>query len=92
MTQKEILEDMPEKYKVCVNCAYWPKRSKWGEPTCEGRECCNWSKDFKENYFMPDKSYLRSKYGNCENCKYYNTAAVCKICSRNYDDEWELEE
>ena len=91
MTLKEILVDMPEEDKDCINCEYWPEDgSKWRELTCEGRECLNWSEDFEDNYFMPDESYLKSNYGDCENCKHYNTAAVCKICSRNCDDEWEL--
>ena len=92
MTQKEILEDIPEEDKNCINCEYWSEDgSKWTELTCEGRKCCNWSEDFEDNYFMPDESYLKSNYGDCENCKHYNTAAVCKICSRNCDDEWELD-
>lgn len=91
MTQKEILEDMPEEDKVCINCAYWPDRSKWAELTCEGRECLNWNNDYEKNYFKPDESYLKSEYGDCTNCKHFENEVACENCSRNYDELWELE-
>jgi len=91
MTQKEILKDMPEEDKFCINCKYWPTRSKWGEPTCEGKECLNWSIDYDKNYFMPDESYLKSKYGGCEKCRHYDNPVVCGTCSRNYDEKFELD-
>lgn len=88
-----VLDKIPERDKVCVNCKYFALQTNTTDETkCKGTmPCLNFHKENTENYFVPDDLYLKLEFG-CEACSQYDDGSYskqCHECSRYYSDYWE---
>lgn len=87
----DILDQIPENDKCCINCARWCHSTDTGdEYLCQGEyPCLNYHMDNKENFFVPDESYLKDDFGTCDNCANQETS-ICGECNKlDRDNMWE---
>ena len=96
MILQEIIDRIPDKDKVCINCDFFVGQNDYDrgdEPNmCHGSmPCLNYHGDHDKNYFVPDDFYLHSEFG-CEACEHYaygEPTEECSQCSDYYSNNWQ---